>query len=1414
MKLYLLLFTLVFSLTTLSGQSSEAYFKALTSENGLTENHANCIYQDETGYMWFGTFDGLNRYDGYEITTFKPDPNDAESLSSILIFAITGDKHGNLWIGTTGGGLNYYDSSTGKFTVFRADESDPNSISNDIIQSLFVDSKDRLWVGTNNGVNLLHLEDWSPEKPALFSRISIGEPNQNNQVIDIFEDKDDNIWLASNRSLNKVTFVEESWKVEAVYRNKTRIFTGVQSIIQLPEGQMVVSNPNGIFLQNKNGEEWTNVSSEPGNHLAIDSTKNSLWVGSLNGLRRYYLSEGLSQPAETYKNNPSDINSLTNNSIEDLYVDKNGLVWIGTFGGGVNYYDPNRKKFKLLNVRDSGSSLSSNSVRSLNQDKDGRLWIGTIGGGTDVTQAAFGSDTEAQFRRINTPSRVYATMEVISDSDHYVYLGAGDNPGLYRVNLNDENWPVEPVAGFAHAVFSMHQDQRGILWFGTYAGGLSRWIPDESEPSGYKITKFLQTGNQSNLPSNIIRSITEDLDGNLWFGTAKGLVRLKSSAAREDNPIFETFINEPGNSSSLSHDYILSLRVAPDNTLWVGTFGGGLNHLTSFSEEGIPNFEQFTELEGFPNGVIKAILIDNDHDIWASTNKGIVHLDAKSKQLTTYDYGDGLQSNEFQELAACRLSDGTLVFGGVKGVNYFHPNDIHVDQSTVKPVLTGLEVLNIPVVQGASINGKVILEESLEQTSNINLRHTENNFSIEFSALQFESPNDIRYAYQLEGFNEDWIYTDSDHRRATYTNLPYQDYVFRVKASNSDGVWSEEFKTLNISISPPIWLEWYAKVFYALLFVLMLYAFRKFSLIDVKEKNRLMIEQVSQDKIRELNQLKLQFFTNISHELRTPLTLITGPLENMIQTSKTITEDQRNKYHHLMYKNAKYLLRLVDQLLDFRKLDQGATPLQLEKRDVVKFLRDITSPFDFLASKKNLTFHFLPEEEPLTAWFDPAIMEKILYNLLSNAFKFTPEGGSVTVRVRKSMGKKSSTPEKFRRYGSVAISVEDSGVGINKNKIKSIFDRFYTSSSGEVKNREGAGIGLSYTWELVELHRGKIDVESSPGKGSVFTVRITLDKNQYESNEFRTESTHNYLPQYDPEDFIGTSSESSAEELELNSEVTELQQRNMLMAEREDSPLLLYIDDNADLRSFIRKGMESDFRVVAADGGRAGIELATTAVPDFIITDLMMPDVDGMQVLKEIKNDPRTSHIPVIMLTAKDTAESRTEGLGYGADGYQTKPFDIGDLTQQIKNILNSRTQLHERFRKQVITSPKEVTVTNVDEEFLQRAMDIVEENMGNTEFSVEELVREMRVSRSKLYLKLKALTGQSSSEFVRTIRLKRAVQLLENSGYSVKEVMFMTGFNTASYFSKCFKQQFGIVPSEYIRLHKEKAKNKETGEG
>lgn len=1395
----------------LLGQSSSAYFKALTSENGLTENHVNSIYQDKAGFMWFGTFDGLNRYDGYTITTYKPDLNDSASISSILIYAITGDETGNLWVGTTGAGLNHYDAATEKFTRLRADLSRPGSLNSDNIQSIFVDSRQRLWVGSDRGVSMMELSGWTPDQPTNFRHFLPSENGSNYRVSDMYEDKKGQLFFGTNRGLFLLPTDTSGKLVSIDKRVDNSPTTSIEAVIELPSGDLLLGGPDGVWIRANGTREFLRFNSNPTNTLALDAIGKNLWVGTRQGLLRYNLSGDKVELQASYSNNPSNPLSLRNNTIEHLYTDKNGLIWIGTFGGGVSYYDPQQKDFGVLQANDNGPGLTNNSVRSIVQDKAGRVWIGTVGGGVNVTNGPLGRKEDLNIRQIDTPARVYAIMEVNKGNDHFVYLGTDNQPGLYRVDLNRPSWPVEPINQIKAAVFAMHQDRNNVLWFGTYSGGVHRWVPDDAMPGGYRSTVFQAGNGENDLPSNIIRSIAEDQNGDIWIGTGAGLVRIDASETVSPKPTFTTYRNVAGDNNSLSHNYVLSLKVAADNSIWVGTFGGGLNHLTFARDHDSPSFEQFTEADGFPNGVIKAILIDDQQKIWASTNKGIVCLDPATGQLKTLDYGDGLQSSEFQELAACRQQDGIFVFGGVNGINFFDPSSIGTDKTSVRPILTRLEIDNVHVTPGSEVNNRQIITKALNRTEGIQLKHFENSISLEFSALQYNSPEDNDYAYKLEGFDEDWIYTSANQRRATYTNLPYRDYIFHVKASNSDGVWSDDTSSLAISVSPPFWLTWYAWLIYALLIGVLLYAFRKFSLIDAKEKNRLTIEQVSREKIREVNRLKLQFFTNISHELRTPLTLITGPLENLIQSSASMTGDQRRDYLHLMYKNAKYLLRLVDQLLDFRKLDQGAMPMQLEKIDITAFLREIISPFNFLAGKKDINLRLIAEEEPLTVWFDTTIIEKIVYNLLSNAFKFTPPGGEITLRIGKDSKGSPALSEPFGRYGAFAISVEDNGPGIPKKQHKLLFDRFYKSAVGEVTNKDGAGIGLAFTRDLVDLHRGTINVKSKVGEGSKFTVRLSLDKDHYERDEFMANSGRQFVPRYDPEDFIGTDSASDAEELTHNQMIRDAQHTNQLLSERDDSPLLLYIDDNADLRNFIRQGMESDFRVIAADGGGAGIEIATTAVPDIIITDLMMPDIDGYAVLKSLKNDPRTSHIPIIMLTAKDTLESETEGLDYGADGYLTKPFNIGNLKQRIKNILSSRNQLRDRFRKEVITSPSEVTLTNVDEEFLQRAVDLVEENMDNTEFTVEELVRLMQVSRSRLYLKLKALTGQSSSEFIRTVRLKRAVQLLENTGYTVKEVMFMTGFNTASYFSKCFKQQFGILPSEYIKLHKKKQlENKE----
>ncbi|MEL7161543.1 MAG: ATP-binding protein, partial [Bacteroidota bacterium] len=565
-----------------------------------------------------------------------------------------------------------------------------------------------------------------------------------------------------------------------------------------------------------------------------------------------------------------------------------------------------------------------------------------------------------------------------------------------------------------------------------------------------------------------------------------------------------------------------------------------------------------------------------------------------------------------------------------------------------------------------------------------------------------------------------------------------------------------------------------AYLFYALLFLAGAYLIRHYSIIGIKEKNEIELRKVDREKAEELNRLKLQFFTNISHELRTPLSLISGPLESLMNREPYVAPNQRREYYRLMQKNVGYLLRLVDELLDFRRLDQGMIDLNVRQSDLVSFLEEITAPFRFEAERDGIDFRLLAAERPFRVPFDPKVLEKVVFNLLANAFKFTGPAGSITLEVTK------VSDDRFR------IQVSDTGTGISTEAQGHIFERFYKSGQGNRTNQQGSGIGLAFTKSLVTLHQGEIGVNSEVGQGTTFHVLLPLHPEAYAPGELAP-APETVLPQ----------AANPIDSLPVGPENTE-----------DDRPCVLYVDDNADLRAYLHASLSDEFHVLTADNGRTGVKLARETFPDLIVSDLMMPEMDGMEVLQALKSDSLTSHIPILLLTAKNNDESRLRGLRYGADAYLTKPFREDTLKQRIHNIVNHRDKLRDRFRREVIMEPEEVTVTDLDEIFLRRAVEVVEENISNTNFSVDQLGREMRVSRSHLYLKLKALTGQSASGFIRSIRLKRAVQLFDNTNYSIKEIRYRAGFNTPSYFSKCFKQEYGITPGEYYRQRKQASLN------
>ncbi|MEM6964261.1 MAG: two-component regulator propeller domain-containing protein [Bacteroidota bacterium] len=1371
---------------------SQPIFEHITSDDGLSENVVNCIFQDSRGFMWFGTNDGLSKYDGNQFTVYKPNFSEKGSISSNLIFAITEDLEGNLWIGTTGSGLCKFDAKTEVFTAYKSDPNDPRSLTSDYINKLFTDSKGRIWIGSARGLNVF---DPSAEE-TVFYDYSIAF--KNNFISAVREDKKGNIWVASRKGLYRSFDVKSLDKFQFgpqpmdVNDNADPIL-----LFEIDEyDRKVVLRGRDLFYQNKDNENAYSLIGQAveGRAIIID-LDNKIWLGSDLGLFCYEKENNapLPQLAKHYVHDNMDSRSLSKNLVNSLYQDRGGIIWVGVNGGGLNKFNPNRKAFSHISNL-SENEKSSQKIRAILEDSKGTLWVGTEGDGLFWREKSADNDFQNSFNNIRVPNRPFALEEVTLNDKKWLFVGAEVAPVLSRVAIDDApNKQLEPIAKGINSVFSILQDKDNNIWVGTYNGGLWRWTPSADGERFEKIRFENDPKDSLSISNNIIRKIVQDSRGNIWLGTGDGLNKISANQTGLDQIKFEVYKNVLGDNKSLSHNYILDIFESTTGEIWVGTFGGGLNRMIYSSSDTAPYFENFTEEDGLSNNTIKSILEDPDGNLWLSSNRGLTKFNPKDKSIFNFNLKDGLQANEFSEEAAFYRNNGEMIFGGANGFNIFNPTKIEINDYEPVVHFTQLNVLNEAIQPLEKYNGRIILDEALSYKKQIKLNYNENNFSVAFAALDFLASDQITYKYMLDGYDEDWKISSARNPLATYTNLPHGKYTLMVKSTNSDGIWNDKTTELGIVIKPPIWLTWYAYLFYALSGFGILWFFRRYELIGIQEKNDLKVAQLEREKREEIHDLKLRFFTNISHEFRTPLTLIIAPLENLIKAGSQLSAGKINEQYHLMYKNSKYLLRLVDQLLDFRKLDQGKLNLEARQGNIVEFIKEATQPFEFIASKQNVRFSVESDDDAIYLWFDPDVVEKILYNLLSNAFKNTPADGEVVVKLSLVEDGQGSFTNKNKLKNYFQMEVIDSGKGISSTIKKKIFERFY--KEGEDKfSQDGAGIGLSFTKSLVKRHYGEISVKSKRGEGANFIVRLPLSKNVFAKGEtFNNKITSHHFST-DPLEYFSPEKPTTLPEIEADITTDE---------PSAELPLLLFVDDNSDIRKFIKSGFENDFRIILAENGVKGLEMAKSSIPDIIISDIMMPEMDGIEMCKALKTSVGTSHIPIVLLTAKTTSESEIEGLETGADAYVKKPFKLNILKQQILNIHSQREVLKSRFRKEVILQPKEITVTTVDEEFLQRAVDLVEEHMSDAEYNVEALVKDMYISRSKLYLKIKALTGYSTSEFIRTIRLKRAVQLLEQSDYTIKEIMFMTGFNTASYFSKCFKKLYGIVPSEYVRSKK-----------
>jgi len=1338
---------------------SEGYnISKLDIHTGLSQNQVNAILKDADGFLWFGTLSGLNRYDGYSFKIFNKQYNDSFSLRDNCILSLYELPDGRMWVATRGGPC-IYSSQTEKFDADYNNYLRTLGLPSGTITKIVKGNAGRYWFLYDNSG--LYLYSATEKKATAFT--SLLQSNPSAKLTSFKETKDGKLWLVYENGFmeeydlkeNRIDFssnaVQKLNKINANYNlfidNDSDVWLycyTIGAVLFHPQNNSVkLFNENSIpklssklvseIVQDNKGLIW--VAADHGGVTLIDKK---------NNFRTSYL-----------LNDPKDPQSLSHNSIITEYIDDNGIIWMGTYKQGVNYYNGNIVQFPHYYRQESNAaSLQYDDVNRFIEDKYGNLWIGTNGGGLIYFDRK--NNTFKQYLHDPNNANSLSNNVIVSlwiDHEDKLWIGTyfgglnsfdGRQFTHYTHNNNDSSSLADDN------VWEIFEDREQRLWIGTLGGGIDLL---NRKTNGFKHYKF--TGDLVSF--NYISAISEDRKGNLWFGTAAGIIVFEKD---KKDPVF---YQQTNGKSGLSNDGIICFLEDSKGRMWVGTREG----LNLFNEQ-TKRFQVFTTLDGFPDDIILNILEDDRKTLWISTPGGLYNAIPREKgnhisfSIVNYDEINNLQNREFNENAALKTRAGELIFGGPSGFNIINPSAIHQSTQRPKIILTGLQLLNNNIEAGELVNNRILLKQSISRVQSIDLKYKENVFSIEFTSPDFSSSTSTKYAYVMEGFNADWLYADGNQRRATYTNLGPGHYVFKVKALGRNGMWSD-IKTLQINIKPPFWRTWIAYIVYVLIIAGVFLLIRRITLDRIHMRFELKQQRREAERAHALEQLKTKFFTNVSHEFRTPLSLIIAPLNKIIDNA---ANEEQKKQLNLVQRNAKRLLNLVNQLLDFRKMEVQEVKMHPSIGDIVQFSKDISLSFMDIAEKKSIQFSFSSNIESLEIYFDRDKIEKILFNLLSNAFKYTYDNGTVTVNL---IYKSAVNDE---GDGTLAIEIKDTGIGIPADKHEKIFERFFQTDVPESMVNQGTGIGLAITKEFVKLHNGIITVQSEPEKGTCFTVLLPAKK-IYEPS---VRTAINPIPAEDEEQIILEESQKSGRK-----------------------KTIIIVEDNEDLRFYLKDNLKAQYHVEEASNGKEGWEKIKQLNPDLVVSDIMMPLMDGVELARKIKTETLTAHIPVILLTAMGSEEKQLEGLKAGVNDYITKPFTFEILASRIRNLLAQQKLLQKRFQKQIEVNPAEVTVTSVDEKFLQQALEIVEKHIDSPEFSVEDFSRDMYMNRATLYRKILSLTGKTPIEFIRSIRLKRAAQLLEKSGMTVAEVAWEVGFNNPKQFTKFFKEEFKVTPSQYV---------------
>lgn len=1356
----LIISIILFCLTALSCHAQSC--RLFTTERELSSSMINQVYQDSKGFIWIATEDGLNRYDGAKFTIYKNNRQDTTSLVNNYVRTLFEDSKGRLFIGTLSG-LQIYDYEFENFRnipILRENQTDLKPSISSIIEL-----KDgTILLGTSGyGIHQL-LPGEEHTAPSIWSQKFAGHV-----INHLITDQNGKIWIATEN--NGMIMMDAHMEQKQYGLGTKNAYQMINCCCQDAEGNIYAGTTGrGLFMYDPQQDKFVSVYSS---HMRIKT----------------------------------------------LLSDKTDRIYIGIDGGGIKTYNTHLKQIKDATLDVISFDLNTSKVHSILKDNNGNLWLGIFQKGV-----AFLPAQSNNFHYIGHRSSLYNNIgsncitAISKDQKGTFYVGT-DNDGLYNLdanyNLIRHYKPTDSPNAVPSTIMSLYTDSKNNVWIGSYLNGMSRFNPQTGKCEYFPLTD--QSGNKVER----VYCFAEDKDNYLWIGTmGNGLYRLNLKALSTNKNFQPENLEKLVTSSKyLANPWINCLLYTHDGKLYIGTFDGigciepsniassstpekfikGAVINTMYEDKGhliwvgttdglkawnpaTKEIKEYTTSDGLPSNMISAIQQDLSGNLWISTNQGLAQYNAQADNFIAYRTSDELQNNEFSRGASYMDYNGELIFGGTNGITYFNPSEISTPCRKSQIRITGFYLHNQSIKKGSQSGIYNVIDTAIFDAREFELCHKDNAFTIEFATYDFSTPEN--YLYSMN--NSAWTSLKPGVNQVSFSALPAGTYTFKVKARNYDT--DSDIKTVIFHIHP----AWYASGWAIFIYTLIGIGIIIFILLQIRHRYQTRQEMLKHIHAEEINEAKLQFFINISHEIRTPMTLILSPLQKLIATDP---DAGRQKTYNLINRNAERILNLVNQLMDIRKIDKGQMKLMFQEVDLVKFINEIEKYFSFQANSKHITLKVLSDNSQLPAWIDPKNFDKVILNLLSNAFKFTPERGEITIQIRE--GESSENPLPLQHY--IEITVEDNGIGINENEISHVFERFYQIRDNASQGNKGTGIGLHLTRSLVELHHGTIEAVNNIDKpGCRFIIRIPQGRNHLNDSEIIKEKQEalNHSTSIAPQPV----SQFTDEEPEKNGNYK--------------SSTILIVEDNEEIRNYLSNELKTSFRILTACNGKEALEIIFQQNPHLIISDVMMPEMDGITLLQKIKQNIKINHLPVILLTAKNQEEDNLEGLSCGADAYITKPFSIEIVRKTAENLIKTRSLLRNNFNGNQEQDARTVYIQSVspDQKLMERVMKVINDNISNPNLNVEMIAAEAGISRVHLYRKLKELTNQSTRELIRNIRLKQAAALLSSDkSYNISDVAFMVGYMSTTHFSNSFKELYGITPIKYAEMHsKEQQATKE----